>query len=135
MCTNRQDKRAGSADSMPSSQSYSKICKKLLTIKWISYRIATVRKTNFGVLAQLGEHLPYKQRVTGSSPVGPISFEKRYNGGVAQLARAHGSYPWCRGFKSPLRYFFISLILQGKWLNIRGFGIFSFPKQTVGFPI
>ena len=27
---------------------------------------------NFGVLAQLGEHLPYKQRVTGSSPVGPI---------------------------------------------------------------
>ena len=27
-----------------------------------------------GVLAQLGEHLPYKQRVTGSSPVGPIFF-------------------------------------------------------------
>ena len=26
----------------------------------------------FGILAQLGEHLPYKQRVTGSSPVGPI---------------------------------------------------------------
>ena len=25
----------------------------------------------FGILAQLGEHLPYKQRVTGSSPVGP----------------------------------------------------------------
>ena len=29
-----------------------------------------------GVLAQLGEHLPYKQRVTGSSPVGPIPSEK-----------------------------------------------------------
>ena len=27
-----------------------------------------------GSLAQLGEHLPYKQRVTGSSPVGPIFF-------------------------------------------------------------
>ena len=27
---------------------------------------------NFGILAQLGEHLPYKQGVTGSSPVGPI---------------------------------------------------------------
>ena len=27
---------------------------------------------SYGVLAQLGEHLPYKQRVTGSSPVGPI---------------------------------------------------------------
>ena len=30
-----------------------------------------------GVLAQLGEHLPYKQRVIGSSPIGPISFEDR----------------------------------------------------------
>ena len=25
----------------------------------------------YGILAQLGEHLPYKQRVTGSSPVVP----------------------------------------------------------------
>ena len=33
----------------------------------------------YGILAQLGEHLPYKQRVTGSSPVGP-------NADVAQLA-------------------------------------------------
>ncbi len=34
-----------------------------------------------GILAQLGEHLPYKQRVTGSSPVGPIyiySLSDRY---------------------------------------------------------
>ncbi len=65
-----------------------------------------------GILAQLGEHLPYKQRVIGSSPIGPI-----YNvyvlkgcyilcGEIAQLARAHGSYPWCRGFKSLSRYFF-----------------------------
>ena len=28
--------------------------------------------SEYGILAQLGEHLPYKQRVTGSSPVGPI---------------------------------------------------------------
>ena len=27
---------------------------------------------NNGILAQLGEHLPYKQRVIGSSPIGPI---------------------------------------------------------------
>ena len=27
---------------------------------------------SYGVLAQLGEHLPYKQRVIGSSPIGPI---------------------------------------------------------------
>ena len=33
-----------------------------------------------GILAQLGEHLPYKQRVTGSSPVGPTFAD------VAQLA-------------------------------------------------
>ena len=25
-----------------------------------------------GILAQLGEHLPFKQRVIGSSPIGPI---------------------------------------------------------------
>ena len=25
-----------------------------------------------GIIAQLGEHLPYKQRVIGSSPIGPI---------------------------------------------------------------
>ena len=55
----------------------------------------------YGVLAQLGEHLPYKQRVIGSSPIGPIPIKY---GGIAQLARAHGSYPWCREFKSPFRY-------------------------------
>ena len=26
----------------------------------------------YGIIAQLGEHLPYKQRVIGSSPIGPI---------------------------------------------------------------
>ena len=66
------------------------------------------RQIEFGILAQLGEHLPYKQRVTGSSPVGPIVNEKVYKrieyGEIAQLARAHGSYPWCRGFKSLSRY-------------------------------
>ena len=32
---------------------------------WVVYKA-------YGIIAQLGEHLPYKQRVTGSSPVGPI---------------------------------------------------------------
>ena len=33
-----------------------------------------IRIINFisGILAQLGEHLPYKQRVIGSSPIGSI---------------------------------------------------------------
>ena len=35
-----------------------------------------------GIIAQLGEHLPYKQRVIGSSPIGPI------DAGVAELADA-----------------------------------------------
>ena len=37
------------------------------------------RRNNFisGVLAQLGEHLPYKQRVIGSSPIGPIWMDSR----------------------------------------------------------
>ena len=29
----------------------------------------------YGILAQLGEHLPYKQRVIGSSPIGPITYK------------------------------------------------------------
>ena len=40
-------------------------------------------KSANGILAQLGEHLPYKQGVTGSSPVGPIYF---LYADVAQLA-------------------------------------------------
>ena len=31
------------------------------------------RLGRYGSLAQLGEHLPYKQRVTGSSPVTPTT--------------------------------------------------------------
>ena len=36
------------------------------------YNVKVVRKRDkLGSIAQLGEHLPYKQRVTGSSPVVP----------------------------------------------------------------
>ena len=70
-----------------------KVCKMPLMARWLSwlerrpvtaevdgsnpFRVVFILNTfadNFtvGVLAQLGEHLPYKQRVTGSSPVGPI---------------------------------------------------------------
>ncbi len=40
--------------------------------------ILTKSVVTSGILAQLGEHLPYKQRVTGSSPVGPITCESKY---------------------------------------------------------
>ena len=78
--------------------------KKLLTYLYKVYIIKkSVAKSNeqaYGIIAQLGEHLPYKQRVIGSSPIGPIHIL----GGIAQLARAHGSYPWCRWFESSSRY-------------------------------
>ena len=50
-----------------------------------------------GILAQLGEHLPYKQRVTGSSPVGPI------HAGVAELADAQDLKSCC-GDTVPVRF-------------------------------
>ena len=55
------------------------IVKKVLTICQKSVynsKAVSDKLTGNGILAQLGEHLPYKQRVTGSSPVGPISFAK-----------------------------------------------------------
>ena len=51
------------------------------------------RLGRYGILAQLGEHLPYKQRVIGSSPIGPILLQGNQYGEIAQLARAYGSYP------------------------------------------
>ena len=41
-------------------------------------------------------------------------------GEIAQLARAHGSYPWCRGFESPSRY--------DKKRNPNGFLFLSYRK-------
>ena len=63
--------------------------------------LVIVLQLRYGILAQLGEHLPYKQRVTGSSPVGPIY------AGVAELADAQdlkscGTYtPVSVRFRSP----------------------------------
>ena len=34
-----------------------------------------MKRKSHGIIAQLGEHLPYKQGVTGSSPVGPTTKE------------------------------------------------------------
>ena len=46
-------------------------------------------------------------------------------GGIAQLARAHGSYPWCRGFKSLFRYF----IKKTEALSFRCFPFFIVQKS------
>ena len=39
---------------------------------WVVAIAFVIAPQEDGVLAQLGEHLPYKQRVIGSSPIGPI---------------------------------------------------------------
>ena len=57
-----------------------------------------------GSLAQLGEHLPYKQRVIGSSPVVPTTF-----GRVVQLVRMPACHAGGRGFEPLLgRHTFIA---------------------------
>ena len=47
-----------------------------------------------GILAQLGEHLPYKQGVTGSSPVTPTNC-----GPVVQLVRMPACHAGGRRFE------------------------------------
>ncbi len=51
------------------------------------------RTSRCGSIAQLGEHLPYKQGVTGSSPVVPT------NGPVVQLVRTLACHARGRGFE------------------------------------
>ena len=46
----------------------------------------------YGIIAQLGEHLPYKQRVIGSSPIGPITFIRSRSGGTGR--RPGLKIPW-----------------------------------------
>ena len=81
------------------------------------------RLGRYGILAQLGEHLPYKQRVTGSSPVGPI---KQFNivicrsGGTGRRAglkilwwrHRTGSIPVCGIEENFLKF------LLNKWYKV-----------------
>ena len=54
-----------------------------------------LRGTMYGRIAQLGEHLPYKQGVIGSSPI----VTTIGNGGVAQLVRAPACHAGGREFE------------------------------------
>ena len=47
-----------------------------MTNHYIIAKQSAIQQLQNGILAQLGEHLPYKQRVIGSSPIGPILLQK-----------------------------------------------------------
>ena len=71
---------------------------------------STRRYHFYGRIAQLGEHLPYKQRVIGSSPITPtICFKlKRQCGLVVQLVRMPACHAGGRRFEPvPGRQFLI----------------------------
>ena len=63
--------------------------------------IRRLGNTGHGSIAQLGEHLPYKQRVTGSSPVVPTIL----NGQVVQSVRMPACHAGGRGFEPLLGRF------------------------------
>ena len=80
-----------------------KIFKKHLTIAK-KYSILIIVKWN-GRLAQLGEHLPYKQGVIGSSPIATTIY---IYGLVVQLVRMPPCHGGGRRFEPvPGRHFFI----------------------------
>ncbi len=62
------------------------------------------------------EYLVWDQGVAGSNPVFPIY------GGVAQLARASGSYPGGRGFDPLRRYFFTVMVVGPLAQLVRALG-------------
>ena len=71
-----------------------------------------------GILAQLGEHLPYKQRVTGSSPVGPIY------AGVAELADAQDLKSCGTYTPVPVRFRSAALVKNGRNVEFTAFLLF-----------
>ena len=70
---------------------------KLSGVLYISSPRDTIKRRQIGSIAQLGEHLPYKQRVTGSSPVVPTNFIK--SGAVVQSVRMPACHAGGRGFE------------------------------------
>ncbi len=73
-----------------------------MTIILADVKIQTVAETN-GSIAQLGEHLPYKQGVIGSSPIVPTRTLTGFveDGPVVQLVRTLACHARGQGFESP----------------------------------
>ena len=73
-----------------------------------------------GSLAQLGEHLPYKQGVTGSSPVAPTTY-----GQVVQLVRMPACHAGGHGFEPRLGRQFFKKLGPFPFTRVRGSGKIS----------
>ena len=63
---------------------------------WYNLQVAAKSGYKDGSIAQLGEHLPYKQRVIGSSPIVSTIY-----GPVVQLVRTLACHARGQGFESP----------------------------------
>ena len=57
------------------------------------------RRYQYGIIAQLGEHLPYKQGVIGSSPIAPTIY-----GPVVQMVRMPACHAGGRRFDPGRRH-------------------------------
>ena len=87
-----------------------------------------------GSIAQLGEHLPYKQRVIGSSPIVPT------NGLVVQLVRTLACHARGQGFEPPSgRHFFfkkfasVAQLVEQETENLRVVGSIPTGGTICGF--
>ena len=98
---------------------------------WVVHKWTTVERLlcilciNYGILAQLGEHLPYKQRVTGSSPVGPIfCFLNKITCRSGGTGRRPGlKIPWVV-IPVPVRFRSAALVKDGRNVGFTTFLLF-----------
>ncbi len=83
-------------------ENLSKTAKNMLTYNIrFGIIISVATRKAYGSIAQLGEHLPYKQGVTGSSPVVPTipQLDIAEHGRVVQLVRTPACHAGGRGFE------------------------------------
>ena len=83
----------------------------------ILIKSVAVATDEYGILAQLGEHLPYKQRVIGSSPIGSIC----RSGGTGR--RPGLKIPWVV-IPVPVRFRSAALVKNGRNVEFTAFLLF-----------